>query len=309
MQHGEECTGLDELTRAPERILIDCFRALDGGATSDDCFARYPQQADSLRGVLDMRAQLLTLRTTAPSPTTFASGREALLARVVRPLASSHPGSMETQGRQARGSMWRPATRAAFAGVLLFAMTSCAIGVSATPAGDKIGEALPAIPTIDVPEQRPPYPFPEYNGASPDVLPTNEPAAPSNSEPIETAPQPSEPSQDAPIAEDSDAQDNVDPAHISPQADPSTGPANPGDTWLPPINAHEDDPPEVDTPEPSSDDADGSDHDSNNVDESNGQDDGDENASDDDADDDDDGSDDHEDSHKKDSDEEASSDG
>ncbi len=276
MQHGEECTGLDELTRAPERILIDCFTALDGGATSDDCFARYPQQAASLRGVLDMRAQLLTLRTTAPSPTTFASGREALLARVVRPLASSHPGSMETQGRQTRGLFWRPATRAAFAGALLFAMTSCAIGVSATPAGDKVGDVLPSIPTIDVPDQRPPYPFPEYNGASPDLLPAEEPAAPVVNEspardPVE--PDPVVEPQIAPTPEPVGSNETDKPADTKPEADPATKPSNPGDTWLPPINAEEDAPPEIETPEPvgqqDDDDAD-DDSDEEDADESEG---------------------------------------
>jgi hypothetical protein len=194
-------------------------------------------QADSLRGVLDMRAQLLTLKTTAPSPATFASGREALLARVVRPLASSHPGSIETEGRPARGLMWRPATRTAFAGALLFAMASCAIGVSATPATDKIEQALPNIPAI--PHQRPIYPFPRFNDAAPDILPTAEP-----SEPIETAPQP----QSDPSIEPSDSPDSSTPSDE--QAEPAK-PSSPADGWLPPINAHETDPPDdVTTPDP-----------------------------------------------------------
>lgn len=258
---------MDELTRAPERILIDCLRALDGGAASDDCLTRYPQQADSLRGVLDMRAQLLTLKTTAPSPATFASGREALLARVVRPLASSHPGSMETEGRPARGLFRRPATRAAFAGALLFAVTSCAIGVSATPAGDKVSDVLPNIPTIDVPDQRPIYPFPEHNDAPPGLLPTAEPTA---SEPVETAPQPIEQPQSDPAAEDSDSQDGSEPADEKPEAEPAPKPSNPGDTWLPPINAQEDDPPDITTPEPPGD--------QENEDASDDQDDGDDEA-------------------------------
>jgi hypothetical protein len=243
MQRGEECSGLDELTRASERALIDCFKALDGGATSDHFFASYPQQAESVRDVLDMRAQLLTLRTTAPSPTTFASGREALLARVVRPLASSHPGSMETQGRQARGLNWRPATRAAFAGALLFAMTSCAIGVSATPAGDKARHAIPDIPTIDVPEQRAPYPFPQ-NGVDPEILPTEDPAlAPSSDDtpPVETPP-PSDnggPAESPAIAPADETDQDDSPGNVPGEVRPVL-PDNLGDLWLPPINAEED---------------------------------------------------------------------
>lgn len=248
---------MDELTRAPERILIDCFRALDAGASNDDCFARYPRQADSLRVVLDMRAQLLTLKTTAPSPTTFASGREALLARVVRPLASSHPGSMESEGRPARGFVWRPATRAAFAGALLFAMASCAIGVSATPATDKIDQALPDIPTIDVPEQRPIYPFPQFNDAPPGMLPT---AEPTDSGPVEAEPQPNAQPQSDPSVEPSNSQDTD-------SSEQEAKPSSPGDTWLPPVNAHETDPPEDVTTPDSTDQPDASDHNGGNDDE------------------------------------------
>ena len=233
MQHGEECAGLDELARTPERILIDCLRALDGGASTDDCVSRYPQQEDSLRGFLAIRAQLLTLKTTAPSPTTFGSGREALLARVVRPLASSHPGSTETQGRQARGLLLRPATRVAFAGALLFAMAGCALGVSATPGVDKAREALPSLPSI--PHQQPPYPFPKFNQAPPSALPTAEPSQPSNDAAAGSA------TAEQPQAQPTVAPSDATPGAAQPQPEP-TKPANPSDGWLPPVNAHENDP-------------------------------------------------------------------
>ena len=127
---AEECACLDKLNRAQERVLIDCFTALDGGATAEDCFARYPQRAESLHGYLAMRDQLLALKATTPSPTAFASGREALLAGVIRPLANGQPGfSTEAPGRQARGLFWRPAARLAIAGALLLALVGCALGV------------------------------------------------------------------------------------------------------------------------------------------------------------------------------------
>ena len=220
--------------RAPESVLIDCLKAFDGGATSDVCLTRYPQQADGMRGVLDMRAQLLTFKTTTPSPANFAAGREALLARVVRPQAGSHPGAINTEAGRAHSQVWRPATRAAFAGALLFAMASCAIGVSATPVGDKVSEVLPNIPAIEVPEPGPIYPFPAYNAASPDMLPTTDPSAP-----IEVAPQPIEQQQSDPAVEPSETQ--LEP----------TKPGNPGDTWIPPTSFNETEEPEVETPAPS----------------------------------------------------------
>ena len=181
----EECSGLVKLTRTQERVLIDCFQAMDEGATVEECFVRYPQRAESLRGYLGMRDQLLVLKATAPSPVAFASGREALLARVVRPLANGHPGSIDAQGRPARGVIWRPAARAALAGTLLFALAACALGVSATGAGERLGEVLPDIPTIELPPQQPPYPFPKLNDAPPLVVPTEE-----SSQPADVAPAP-----------------------------------------------------------------------------------------------------------------------
>jgi hypothetical protein len=232
---------LDELTRTQERTLIDCLRALDGGATIDNCFVGSPEQTDSLHEYFGMRAQLLALKTTTPSPAAFTSGREALLARVVRPLANGHPGSTATQARQTRNPFWRPAARFALAGTLLVALAGCALGVSATAAGDRLSNALPDLPTINLPPQRPPYPFPQYNAAPPSALPTQE-SSPSSGG---AAPQPTAEPSTAP----SDSQD-IGGAIDNKQPEP-TKTADPADGWLPPQSAHETDPPDaVQTPEP-----------------------------------------------------------
>lgn len=129
-------------------------------------------------------------------------------------------------------------------------MASCAIGVSATPATDKIDRALPDIPTIDMPEQRPIYPFPQFNDAPPELLPT---AEPTDSEPVEAAPEPNAEPQGDPNVEPGDSQDTD-------SSDQEAKPGSPGDTWLPPVNAHETDPPDDVTTPDSTDQPDDSDH-------------------------------------------------
>lgn len=227
----EECAGLVELTGTQERILIDCFRAIDTGSSAEECFDRYPQRAESLRGYVDLRSQLLAHRATDPSPVVFASGREALLARVIRPLANGHPGSAGPQAHLARGPFWRPAARVGVAGALLFAMAGCALGVSATAGGDRLSNVLPPIPTM-----RAPYPFPMND--APNALPTADLQQPSDGSSDGTAP--------AATAEPpADAQDtgggtptNSEPSRTDPAA-----------SWLPPQTAHEDgDPGDVITP-------------------------------------------------------------
>ena len=240
----EECSGLVKLTRTQERVLIDCFQAMDEGATVEECFVRYPQRKESLRGYLVMRDQLLALKATAPSPVAFASGREALLARVVRPLANGHPGSIDAQGRPARGVIWRPAARAALAGTLLFALAACALGVSATGAGERLGEVLPGIPTFELPPQQPPYPFPKLNDAPPVVVPTEESSQPADVAP--TPPPAGEPSSDpavepnAPQDGGGTADDKDEPAKTD---DPNAG-------WVQPQNANEETPVDTVTPTP-----------------------------------------------------------
>jgi hypothetical protein len=125
-------------------------------------------------------------------------------------------------------------------------MASCAIGVSATPAGDKARDALPDIPPIEAPEQRPPYPFPEFNDASGDILPTEEPGY---GAPVDVAP----PADDVPVApgdEPADLGDQpVDGGEPSDSEEPGE-PTDPGkpkpsndqsssDYWIPPIGAEE----------------------------------------------------------------------
>ncbi len=231
----EECAGLAKLTRTQERVLIDCFRAVDEGVPIETCSARFPEQEERLRGYLGMRNQLLALKATAPSPVAFASGREALLARVVRPLANGHPGSIDAQGHAARGPFWRPAARVAIAGALLFAVAGCTLGVSATAGDGGLAGVLPDIPTV-----QPPYPFPKLNDGPPIVVPTDVPSAPAD---LAATPVPNVEPTAEPDASPSDGatDDEKKPAKTD---DPNAG-------WVPPQNANEQDlPVDVETPTP-----------------------------------------------------------
>ena len=73
-----------------DTILEECFVHLENGKTIDDCLALYPQEADTLRGLLDVSQQLHDIPPLVISAAAQSQGLQQMLAAVspaVPPLA------------------------------------------------------------------------------------------------------------------------------------------------------------------------------------------------------------------------------
>jgi hypothetical protein len=262
ISHREESAGLIELSNAQERVLIECLRTLDAGHSVDECLANYPQHADSIRRFLSTRARLRELRVLTPAPAAISSGRDALLATLIRPYANGHPVSTGPSRSLANGLVWPRVARAAGAGALLLVVASSAFGYSAADGVARARDAMDSLPEIELPEQTPYLWPPKYNSA-PTITPetaedtTNAPIAEQQVAPS-TAPDASGDGTSPSVAPEAAPQDVVPPT--TPGDKPSAKPDDASDDfWQPPYNAEEPTPedlPEASTPPPPPDEED-----------------------------------------------------
>ena len=150
---------MNELNETQETILIECLRAIDGGAAIDECLARYPQHTDALRPYLELHARLQTLDQPEPSAVAYREGRQALLERIARQpqetKRSLAPIFGALSGRVRRfavgGWMQAPLARVAVAGVLLFVLSGGALGASAAGGFQPSRDVLDALGVIEDP--------------------------------------------------------------------------------------------------------------------------------------------------------------
>jgi len=60
-------------------VLDECLTLLRGGATIEECLARYPRHANDLRPLLEVALRINRLPQPSSSPTAFAAGKRRML--------------------------------------------------------------------------------------------------------------------------------------------------------------------------------------------------------------------------------------
>ncbi len=154
---------MNELSETQETILIECLRAIDGGADIDECLARYPQHTDTLRPYLELHTRLQTLEQPEPSAVAYAEGRQALLERIARQPQETRRSPAHIVGAlggrlrsfAVGGWMQAPLARVAVAGVLLFVLGGGALGASAAGGFQPSRDVLDALGVIEDPPPDP----------------------------------------------------------------------------------------------------------------------------------------------------------
>ena len=75
----EETSGsMNEPSESQQEALIECLAALEAGTDMEACLARWPEHAESLRPLLEFRAQLLASDVPSASPAAFQAGQVTL---------------------------------------------------------------------------------------------------------------------------------------------------------------------------------------------------------------------------------------
>jgi hypothetical protein len=138
---------MDRLTGNLKGVLIECLRALEAGASVEDCLARFPQHAGALRPYLALRASLLAIDAPQPPAAAYAAGRQALLERLASPAPAR---SRWEAAREALSSGWlrSPLARTAVAGAILFALAGSALGASAAAGVDQAHDVLSTLHVV-----------------------------------------------------------------------------------------------------------------------------------------------------------------
>jgi len=135
---------VNELTRAQELVLVECLRALEAGAGTENCLARFPEHESVLRPHLELRARLLAIEVPQPPAAAYAAGRQALLERLATPIPAADRSSRWAALRAFLGSGW-PLRRVAAAGLLVLALAGGAVGASAAAGVDQAHDVLSAL--------------------------------------------------------------------------------------------------------------------------------------------------------------------
>ncbi len=144
--------GMDDpingLTDSQQEAAIECLAALEAGVDIEVCLERRTEHAESLRPLLELRAQLLASSVPAPPAAAVEAGRDALMERVTA-RAESRAGWSRMRLIWARFPS--PLARVAAAAAGLVLLLGGALGVSAGAGFEPARNALSTLPVIDLP--------------------------------------------------------------------------------------------------------------------------------------------------------------
>jgi hypothetical protein len=149
------------MTRNQQQALIECLRALDGGASVEACLARFPE-AEPLSPYLALRERLLAVDVPEAPAAAYASGRQALLEQLAQPATPAASGFM-ARLRAAFADGWQSRlVRAAAAAAIVFALVGGGLGASAAAGVDRAHDVLSALHIVapSSNEQQPASPTP-----------------------------------------------------------------------------------------------------------------------------------------------------
>ena len=136
---------MNELTPQRARMLEECLRLLDGGASVEDCLSRYPDAAVDLRPFLELRASLTASGQIDPPTGAYEQGRSRLLSQLAAPPSVLAPASFWRgivrflSGEQRWGG---GLARAAAGVVAVFVLGVGVLGVSAAGGFEPARQAL-----------------------------------------------------------------------------------------------------------------------------------------------------------------------
>ncbi len=92
--------------RRYESVLANCLEAMRLGASVDDCLERYPRQADRLRPVLMLAAQVSLTPMAAPTPMAKDQGWRKLQKRVAELQSRKRPAPFTSSGSRSGYAGW-----------------------------------------------------------------------------------------------------------------------------------------------------------------------------------------------------------
>jgi len=139
---------MSQLNKEQEDALIECLLALHRGESLDECVARYPEQAEALRPILELRSRLADVDVPGPSAAAYEAGRRTLLAR----LSAAAPAEPSPSRRLLPALAWNapaPFGRAIVAGLVISLLAGGALGAAAAVGGNPVSDALSALRIIE----------------------------------------------------------------------------------------------------------------------------------------------------------------